>query len=187
MLRVHARCQFFQKRIPSRQSGIFVACYYKLTNIVFMKYFLLLLATSALLATTSCSKDDVTPDTPTDLSRLSNKPVKTSAYGETNYGIYAPNPDEPEGRVLFHFRHTGKPALMQVAYRLYQGTTFEALGGFTYKQLQTNADELTGINNRPLQPITASSDLRVRIYRDNAFIGEWSIQTGDQIKNPLAD
>ncbi len=153
-----------------------------------MKNFLVLLAATALLATTSCSKDDVAPEESSEVSRLSNKPVQTSVYGKTNYGIYEANQFEPNGRVLFHFRHTGKPASMQVLYRLYQGaTTYEALGGFTYKLLQTDADELTGIDNRPLQPITSASDLRVRIYRDNAFIGEWSIQTGNEIKVPLRD
>ena len=161
---------------------------FPLTNLVNMKNFLVLVAAAAMLATTSCSKDDVTPDEITDISRLSNTPVQTSVYGKTNYGIYEPNQYEPNGRVLFHFRHTGKPASMQVKYRLYQSAnTFEELGGFPYKVLQTDADELTGIDNRPLQPISSTSDLRVRIYRENAFLGEWSIQTGDQIKNPLAD
>ena len=153
---------------------------------VSIKHALLLLAATALLATTSCSKDDVPPAPASSAARVSSSPVQTSAYAKTNYGLYDPSQLEPKGRVLFHFQYSGSAAPVRAAYRRYlTAATFDALGGFDRSTMQPNQEEVTGVDNQPGNPITSTSDLRIRLHRDNVFLGEWNLQTGEQIKNPL--
>ncbi len=139
-----------------------------------------------MLLTTSCSKDDATPAAASSAARVSSSPVQTSAYAKTNYGIYDPTTLEPNGRVLFHFKYSGATATVRAAYRRYlTAATFDALGGFDRPNMQPNQDEVTGVDNQALNPITGTSDLRIRLHRDNVFLGEWNLQTGKKIDNPL--
>jgi hypothetical protein len=153
-----------------------------------MKSLLLLLSTAALLTATSCSKDDGTPAPASTAARVSTIPVQTSEYARTNYNLYDPNPAEPNGRVLFLFEYSGATAHMRGVYRRYlTATTYDALGGFDQATMQPQNREVTGIDNQVQNPITTTSDLRLRVYRDNVFLGEWSLQTGDKIQQPLPD
>jgi hypothetical protein len=153
-----------------------------------MKSLLLLLATAVLLTATSCHKDDGTPAPASTAARVSTIPVQTSAYARTNYQLYDPNPAEPNGRVLFLFEYSGAPAHVRGVYRRYlTATTYDALGGFDQATMQPQNREVTGIDNQVQNPITTTSDLRLRVYRDNVFLGEWSLQTGDKIQQPLPD
>lgn len=151
-----------------------------------MKHLFLLLAYVALLTSASCGKDDNTPVPASTAARVSSSPVQTSEFAKTNYGLYAPSPLEPNGRVLFHFLYSGATASVRGAYRRYlTAATYDALGSFEHVSMQPQQEEVTGVDNQPLNPITSTSDLRIRLYRNNVFLGEWNLQTGQQIKNPL--
>jgi hypothetical protein len=154
-----------------------------------MKSFFLLLSTAALLTATSCSKDD--DNTPAAIStkeRVSDKPVQTSEYALSNYSLYAPNSLEPNGRVLFLFEYSGATAHVRGAYRRYlTPTTYDALGGFDLAAMQPGHKEVIGVDNQPQNMITTTSDLRIRLHRNNVFLGEWNLQTGEKIQRPLQD
>jgi hypothetical protein len=153
-----------------------------------MKFFFLLLSTAALLTATSCSKGDDTPAPANTVEHVSNSPVQTSEYALTNYSLYAPSSAEPNGRVLFLFEYSGAPAHVRGVYRRYlTATTYDALGGFDQATMQPQHKEVTGIDNQLQNMITSTSDLRIRVYRDNVFLGEWSLQTGEKIQRPLPD
>ena len=153
-----------------------------------MKSLFLLLTTAVLLTATSCHKDDATPAPASTAARVSTIPVQTSAYAQTNYKLYDPNPVEPNGRVLFEFDYSGTTAHVRGVYRRYlTATTYEALGGFDQASMQPQSREVTGIDNQVQNPITSTSDLRIRVYRDSVFLGEWNIQTGEKIQQPLPD
>jgi hypothetical protein len=153
-----------------------------------MKSLLLLLSTAALLTATSCSKDDGTPAPASTAARVSTIPVQTSEYARTNYNLYDPNPAEPNGRVLFLFEYSGATAHMRGVYRRYlTATTYDALGGFDQATMQPQHREVTGVDNQLQNLITTTSDLRIRVYRNNVFLGEWNLQTGEKIQRPLPD
>jgi hypothetical protein len=153
-----------------------------------MKSLFLLVATAALLTATSCRKDDATPAPASTATRVSTLPVQTSAYAQTNYKLYDPNPNEPNGRVLFQFDYSGATAHVRGVYRRYlTATTYDALGGFDQATMPPQHQEVTGIDNHVQNPITDTSDLRLRVYRNNVFLGEWSLQTGEKIQQPLPD
>jgi len=153
-----------------------------------MKHVFLLLASVALLALASCSKDDDTPPPASTEARVSSSPVQTSEYAKTNYGLYAPSTLEPNGRVLFHFQYSGAPAAVRGVYRRYlTATTYDALGSFEQANMQPNQEEVTGVDNQLQNPITSTSDLRIRLHRNNVFLGEWNLQTGKKIQDPLSN
>lgn len=153
-----------------------------------MKSLFLLFATAALLTATSCRKDDATPAPASTTRRVSTLPVQTSAYAQTNYKLYDPNPAEPNGRVLFQFDYSGATAHVRGVYRRYlTANTYDALGGFDQATMPPQHQEVTGIDNHLQNPITDTSDLRLRVYRNNVFLGEWSLQTGEKIPQPLLD
>lgn len=112
--------------------------------------------------------------------------MQTSEYAKTNYGLYAPSTLEPNGRVLFHFLYSGAAAPVRGTYRRYlTATTYDALGSFEHASMQPQQEDVTGVDNQPLNPITSTSDVRIRLHRNNQFLGKWNLQTGEQIKNPL--
>lgn len=156
-----------------------------------MKSLFLLLSTAALLTATSCSKDDNDDNSPTPVStaeRVSERPVQTSEFALTNYSIYGPSSIEPNGRVLFLFEYSGAAAQVRGVYRRYlTPTTYDALGGFDLASMQPQHKEITGVENQPQNLITTRSDLRLRLHRNNVFLGEWNLQTGEKIQRPLPD
>ena len=72
-----------------------------------------------------------------------------------------------------------------VYLRYLTATTYDALGGFDQATMQPQQEELTGVDNQPQNPVTSTSDLRIRLHRNNVFLGEWNLQTGEHIKHPL--
>ena len=153
-----------------------------------MKSLFLLLATAALLTVTSCSKDNDTPAPASTAGQVSQNPVQTSEYALTNYSLYAPSTAEPNGRVLFLFEYSGATAHVRGVYRRYlTATTYDALGGFDQATMQPQHKEVTGVDNQPQNLITTTSDLRIRVYQNSVFLGEWNLQTGEKIQRPLPD